>query len=105
MKEELTLNNFLKDYLNYLSKKNEKRFWKWKLKYRKYIKKNETNSSKKYGWNVFRRLYFTNEKRTFRKEVEKIILGKKLRCPMTEKEVDEGIQYGLQLRDKMKKIN
>lgn len=36
------------------------------------------------------------------KEEENIILGKKLRCPMTEKEVDEGIQYGLQLRDKMK---
>lgn len=36
------------------------------------------------------------------KEEENIILGKILKCPMTEKEVDEGIQYGLELRTKSK---
>lgn len=36
------------------------------------------------------------------KEEKNIILGKKIKCPMTEKEVDEGIQYGLKLRNKNK---
>lgn len=36
------------------------------------------------------------------KEENNIILGKKLKCPMTEKEVEEGIQYGLELREKIK---
>ena len=37
------------------------------------------------------------------KEEKNIILGKRIKCAMTEKEVEEGIQNGLELRNKSKR--
>ena len=32
---------------------------------------------------------------------EKVIIGKNLRCPFSEEEIEEGIQFGLKLRQKI----
>lgn len=36
------------------------------------------------------------------KEEENMVLGRNIKCPMNEKEIDEGIRYGLELRSKSK---
>ena len=44
-------------------------------------------------------------KNGLKEEDEKIIIGKNLRCPFSEEEIEEGIKFGMNLREKFwKKI-
>ena len=40
-------------------------------------------------------------KNGLKEEDEKIIIGKNLRCPFSEEEIEEGIKFGMNLREKL----